>query len=79
MYNIIRLREEFKDKPKKYELLNIIHQQIEDSNYADCITISLDPAKKYSSRIKKNVIHRLGYKETRRRLSNKFEIKRRWY
>ena len=59
MYDIKKLRRELADNPKQLEVLNLIHLQI--CHHQTCKRITISIPKSYSSKIKKTVIHLMGY------------------
>ncbi|MBR3132760.1 MAG: hypothetical protein IKG42_01560 [Clostridia bacterium] len=61
MYDINKLRKELAESPKQLELLNLIHLQIANKQTNKKVTIIV-PKSGYSQKIKKKIIHMMGYK-----------------
>lgn len=74
MRNITLLRKDLSNSPKKLELLNYIYRILEENNFPNRIQICT--TEHYSSKLKKTVVHLLGYKLEHKKISNSFWIKK---
>ena len=74
MRDINLLRKDLSGAPKKSELLNYVYRILYENNFPDRIQICFH--KHYSSKLKKTVIHLLGYREEHKKLSDSFWIKK---
>lgn len=59
MYDINKLRRELSGNPRQLEVLNLVHLQICHHLKSKKLVISIP--KEYSSKIKKTVLHLMGY------------------
>ena len=72
--NITELQLSLINCPKQIMLLNEMYYQIKESNFSEKVSIKLPPYLHFSSKLKKRIIHLLGYRVNAKKLSNEFEI-----
>ena len=60
MYDINKIRRDYKDSPRKLELIEIIHKQLVQQHFRDKMIITV-PKKDFSSKLIKEVLSILGY------------------